>query len=51
MEEKSINKSKWVYFKFCTRCNTAIGAFEENIEYLKNAISYLEVYKNEEKYK
>lgn len=20
MEEKSINKSKWVYFKFCTRC-------------------------------
>ena len=35
----------------CSRCNTAIGAFEENIEYLKNAISYLEAYKNDEKYK
>lgn len=26
----------------CSRCNLAIGAFEDNIEYLKNAIIYLE---------
>lgn len=26
----------------CSNCNTALGKFKDNIEFLKNAISYLE---------
>jgi hypothetical protein len=26
----------------CTRCNRCIGMFEDNVEYLRNAIKYLE---------
>ena len=40
--EKSKSCGKCIRGLLCSKCNTSIGAFEDNINILKNAIQYLE---------
>ena len=40
------HKTKKIRGLLCHTCNSGLGMFKDNIEYLKNAIKYLEVNNN-----